>query len=103
MRLLQAGKDFPNNFDVDNFASRRTTGNNMFDPDGLITGDEIARGLTYKNSSRVFASRIDYLDAVDGRYTVEQVVSLFPRVSMELWAYGRSTVRQVMDASENEV
>ena len=55
-RLCQPGIDFAGNFEKDNFASRRTTGNNMYDPESLITGAELAAGLTYKNSGQAMVS-----------------------------------------------
>jgi len=39
-----AGRDFECLFEQDNFAPRRTTGNNLYDPESLITGAELARG-----------------------------------------------------------
>jgi len=98
---LFAGIDFPDAFAQDNFASRRTTGNNAFDPDGFITGAELEAGLTYANSRRAFPNEYDYTDTVRGLYRVDFVARYFPRVRVNFTK--SATVRQVMDASENEV
>ena len=63
-----AGFDFPNCFTRDNFTSRRTTGHNMHDPESLISGAELARGLTYTNSRRAWRNEAQYLAAVTTRY-----------------------------------
>lgn len=63
------GKDFPSLFDADNFTMRRTTGHNMHDPESLISGAEIAKGLTYTNSKRLWLSETHYLAAVTGLIT----------------------------------
>lgn len=88
-QTLQAGIDFPSNFEKDNFDSRRTTGNNQFNPDSLITGGELEQGFTYTNSRRVWFSRADYLDAVHGResrngllWDVQSIIDFAPRRSI---------------------
>jgi hypothetical protein len=106
MKNLFAGIDFPDAFSKDNFASRRTTGNNAFDPEGFITGAELDKGLTYANSRRAFSESYDYDDAVQGLYTVAQIADFFPRVRLyfvDIAAIERRTVRQVMDDSENGI
>lgn len=100
MNNLFAGIDFPDAFSKDNFDSRRTTGNNLYDPESLITGAELEEGLTYTNSRRRFAARLHYIAAVNGLYTVVGIAVFSPRVRVN---FTKSTVRQVMDASENEV
>lgn len=77
--LIQPGVDFPGFFEKDNYAVRHTTGHNMFDPESFITGEELARGLTYSNSARVYHSYEAYVDAVTGFWTPEEIAELFPR------------------------
>jgi hypothetical protein len=55
-----SGIDFPGLFESDNFTSRRTTGNNLHDPESLITGGEAALGFTYTNSRRNWVDEWDY-------------------------------------------
>src|ERR1035438_1385307 len=76
------GTDFPSKFDHDNFVSRRTTGHNMFDPDSLISGKEITKGLTYRNSARSWKNQEHYLAAVRGDITTEQILESAPRVPL---------------------
>ena len=81
--------DFPSKFDRDNFVSRRTTGHNMFDPESLISGKEIAEGLTYRNSARSWKNQEHYLSAVQGDLTTEQILESAPRVLRPLYTYPR--------------
>ena len=83
------GTDFPSKFDHDNFVSRRTTGHNMFDPESLISGKEIAEGLTYRNSTRSWWNQEHYLSAVQGDFTTEQILEFAPRVLRPLYTYPR--------------
>ena len=78
----RAGVDFPGNFEKDNFASRRTTGNNMFDPEGYITGEEMDKGMTPKNSHRDFPNEEAYQDVVHNLSgtSVEDIAKKYPRV-----------------------
>lgn len=69
-----------NLFTQDNFASRRTTGNNMYDPESLITGAEVAVGFTYKNSVRNYPDEETYLKIVHGEVPVSDVPTLAPRM-----------------------
>jgi hypothetical protein len=69
-----------NYFAQDNFTTRRTTGHNMLDPESVITGRELAKGLDYRNSKRLYASIEQYNAAVDGSLSVEQIEVLCPRV-----------------------
>jgi hypothetical protein len=90
---MQVSVNFPSQFDKDNFTSRRTTGHNLYDPEALITGKEIAQGFTYKNSTRKWASESHYLDAVSHHLTPEQIAETAPReflanVHPELADYG---------------
>ncbi len=78
---LASGSTYKNVFADDNFASRRTTGHNGYDPESLITGAEVAAGLTYYNP-RVWPSIHDYLDAVEGYIDVNEVIALAPRRSL---------------------
>jgi len=66
-------------FERDNFTSRRTTGNNMFDPESLLTGGEGTDGLDYDNSTRDYPSQGTYDDIVHGRVPVELVPKIAPR------------------------
>ncbi len=74
------GVDFPSRFNSDNFTSRRTTGHNMPDPESLISGAEISRGMTYRNSRRNWRDESHYLAAVSGELTTEQILEQAPRV-----------------------
>jgi len=69
-----------NYFGKDNFTSRRTTGNNMFDPEALITEGESAAGFTYDNSHRDWASEDVYYAAVHGTIPADGVPAIAPRV-----------------------
>ncbi len=75
-----AGIDFPSRFDNDNFTSRRTTGHNMFDPESLISGKELAQGMTYQNSKRGWHNEKWYLAAVSGDLTTDEILEIAPRV-----------------------
>lgn len=74
-----AGIDFASKFEKDNFAIRRTYGN-WYDPESLITGAEIAKGLTYTNSKRQWENQSYYLLAVEGYLTIEEILHIAPRV-----------------------
>ena len=81
MRLMQfAGIDFPSLFERDNFTLRRTTGHNMLDPESLISGAELKRGMDYKNSTRAWCNEQHYLDAVTGEINTTEVLESAPRV-----------------------
>jgi hypothetical protein len=73
-----AGIDFQSKFEKDNFAIRRSRGN-WYDPESLITGAEIARGLTYTNSKRYWENQSYYLLAVEGYLTIEEIIRIAPR------------------------
>jgi hypothetical protein len=75
-----AGIDFPSRFTADNFTSRRTTGHNMYDPDSLITGEEIARGMTYTNSTRSWRNEEHYIQAISGELSPEEIAESAPRM-----------------------
>jgi hypothetical protein len=77
---MRAGKDFPSLFDQDNYASRHTTGCNLLDPESLITGAEIAKGLSYDNSHRDFWGPATYELACSGDLSTEVLVDHFPRI-----------------------
>lgn len=77
-----AGKDFPSMFSRDNFTSRRTSGHNMFDPESLLTGAEIAAGFTFGNSARNWPSEVWYTAAWAGELTREEILELAPRVML---------------------
>ena len=67
-------------FASDNFSSRRTTGHNLYDPESLLTGAEIEKGLDYTNSHRVWSSYETYKAACEGLFTPEIIVEIAPRV-----------------------
>ena len=69
-------------FAEDNFASRRTTGHNLYDPESLLTGAEIEAGLGYKDP-RVWPSYVTYIKACNGEFTSEQIASIAPRQKMK--------------------
>ena len=75
---MKVGKDFPSRFEKDNFVQRRTVGN-LYDPESLISGAEIARGMTYKNSSRNWANEFCYHGATEGILTVDEILNFAPR------------------------
>lgn len=78
-----AGTNFPSLFEKDNFTLRRTTGHNWYDPESLITGAEIAKGMTYTNSKRMWLSEAHYHSAVSMNLstdTVDSIISTAPRV-----------------------
>ena len=74
-----AGKDFPSLFEKDNFVQRRTIGN-LFDPESLISGKEIARGMAYTNSKRLWANESAYIAAAEGTVSIEEILRYAPRV-----------------------
>ena len=75
-----AGVDFPSKFTEDNFTSRRTTGHNMNDPESLISGKELEQGFSYSNSSRNWSREEQYLQAVRGDISWDEVLKTAPRV-----------------------
>lgn len=71
-----------NYFRQDNFAERRNATESAgvgYDPESLLTGAEIAAGLTY-HDKRQWPSEEVYKDAVAGKFTPEEIVSIAPRV-----------------------
>ncbi len=79
---LQDGTTRESLFSLDNFASRRTTGHNLYDPDSLLTGAEVKAGLGYRDP-RVWVSYEAYVDACEGRLGVNDIEALGPRQAME--------------------
>jgi hypothetical protein len=78
--IMRAGKDFPDIFTADNYTLRHATGHNMRDPESLITGREIARGLNYDNSHREYDNEGVYLSACSGEERSEFIELCNPRV-----------------------
>ncbi len=76
---LSDGTTQPSLFSQDNFANRRTTGHNLYDPESLLTGAEIEQGLDYTNSHRVWSSYETYKDACNGEFTPELIAEIAPR------------------------
>ena len=66
-------------FTSDNFSSRRTTGNNLYDPESLLTGEEAAAGYTYDNSIRVWPDEQTYLEVCHGEIPARLVSKIAPR------------------------
>ena len=80
---MRVGIDFPSLFDSDNFTIRRASqigAGNWYDPESLITGTEIARGLTPSNSTRSWQSEQHYHRAVSQELTPEQIALTAPRI-----------------------
>lgn len=78
------GIDFPSLFEGDNFTIRRATGHNMYDPESLISGAEIAAGMTYTNSRRNWMSEQHYLNAAAGLIACESILRNAPRVLVNI-------------------
>lgn len=73
-----------NYFEEDNFAARRSGAGennygNAYDPESLITGGEVAAGLTYEDK-RVFPDEETYRRAVAGEIRPEDIPGVAPRV-----------------------
>jgi len=66
---------------TDVFATTTKPSDAIYDPESLITGEEIARGFTYDNSTRNYAGPYSYKQATRGVWTPEQVAEQFPRVA----------------------
>lgn len=56
---------------------------NPFDPEGLISGKELAEGFTYKNSFRKWKDEQHRLDAISGKLTPDEILKTAPRVFKE--------------------
>ena len=80
---MRVGIDFPSLFDSDNFTIRRASqigAGNWYDPESLITGTEIARGLTPSNSTRNYRNEAHYHASVSQALTPEQIALTAPRI-----------------------
>lgn len=66
-------------FGQDNFTQRRTTGNNLYDPESLLTGAEVEAGLGYQDK-RMWPSTQVFLEAVAGKFPPEMIPGIAPRV-----------------------
>ena len=75
---MKVSKDFPSRFLQDNFVQRRSVGN-LYDPESLISGAEISKGMTYTNSSRNWANEFCYQMATEGTLTVAEILNFAPR------------------------
>lgn len=82
-------------FERDNFASRRTTGHNLYDPNSLMSGAESENGFTYANSTRKFPDVETELAAVDGRLTTEEILKVGPRVFTDGRHFGKVSLELV--------
>lgn len=78
-------------FVTDNFTSRRTTGNNLYDPESLLTGAEIERGLDY-STPRIWSSYEVYKDACEGKFTPEVIAEIAPRTNLNEY-FGSSLIK----------
>lgn len=76
--LTEDGELHQDVFDSDNFASRRTTGHNLYDPEALLTSAEAAAGLGYEHP-RVWPRYDQYLDACEGLISIEEIPQIAPR------------------------
>ncbi len=74
---LQNGNTEKSLFTEDNFASRRTTGLNMYDPESLLTGAEENAGFGYRDP-RVWPSYDTYVKACEGAFTSEDIANIAP-------------------------
>lgn len=75
-----AGIDFPSMFSRDNFTLRRTSGHNMYDPESLLTGEEMAQGMTYTNTARDWPDEETYHKAWAGEIPTPELLKIAPRV-----------------------
>jgi hypothetical protein len=66
-------------FEQENFASRRTTGHNLFDPESLLTGAEEQAGFTYLNSRRKYPSDETREAIIRGDIPTSEVPTIAPR------------------------
>lgn len=71
-------------FDKDLFTARRSGAGvsnygNPYDPESLITGGEVAQGLTYADK-RSWPNQAEYDRAVSGEIPTDQLPSIAPRV-----------------------
>lgn len=71
-------------FDKDVFTARRSGAGasnygNPYDPESLITGGEVAQGLTYADK-RSWPNQAQYDAAVAGELSTDQIPSIAPRV-----------------------
>jgi hypothetical protein len=80
---MRIGIDFPSMFAKDNFTTRRTTGHNWYDPESLITGEEIKVGFTPANSTRNYLSEAHYHACVSQQLSPETIALTAPRVYRE--------------------
>ena len=92
MKKLFVGRDFPSRFNEDNFKQRRSVGC-LFDPESLISGAELAKGYTYRNSKRGWVNEPAYHSATEGNMTVEDILRFAPRVFVDSPSYARSDER----------
>lgn len=82
-----AGKDFPSFFENDLFALRRSgtafAAGNPYDPESLLTGEEMAEGLDYDNSRRDWPNEDFYKLAVAGGMDTKSILQYAPRVPLK--------------------
>ncbi len=74
----------PNYFQQDNFTARRSGAGAenfgvAYDPESLLTGSEVAAGLTYRDK-RVWPDADTYKAAVAGKLDASLIPSIAPRV-----------------------
>jgi 2'-5' RNA ligase len=69
-------------FEGDNFDERRASivgAGNAYNPDSLMTGAELARGMTPFNSYRDYPSQAEYDRIASGHVSTEEVLRIAPR------------------------
>jgi hypothetical protein len=74
--------DITKHFEGDNFSERRASivgAGNAYDPDSLLTGDEVAKGMTYDNSYRDYPSQSEYDRIITGQVPTEEILRIAPR------------------------
>lgn len=79
--MTSAKRKYIDLFSTDNYALRHATGHNMYDPECLITGREIARGFTYTNSHRDIVGPATYNLICGGELKTRTVLNMAPRLA----------------------
>lgn len=79
--------------------SRRTTRLHAYDPESLLSGEEIASGCDYTNSRRRWSNLNEYEKACSGEITPEQILRIAPRMTC---AAADSAQNQLVDHPVDE-
>ena len=80
---LIEGRDFDGFFATDNYDLRHATGHNMLDPESVISGAEISKGMTYANSRRQYPDIETYVKAASGDLSAGELQRVAPRVRID--------------------